>query len=332
MNIQLLYGAQQSPWGGVNSFFRNFQKYAARDDRIALVDSPCKADIILTAGNYVGPGKQLSWKHLWWLSKWRGVAWPSDYSSSLNPHRGKIVFRVDGLRKVYTGCWNSSDKRLIRNLEFADNVVFQSKFSKETFDNLGVQVPSSQLVINNGADEEVFFPEKSRKAPIGKDLVLISNSWSTNSFKGFRDIATISDHEGTRVLHIGRWPEGVYRGNVTQLGVMDASEIASVLRQGDFFFFPSKNEACPNVLFEALACALPVIYLQSGGNPEICGYGKFGIPFEEKAFGDGQFHQLLSQAREMRDEIRGNIIEDLSRFTFRRCFKEYLTCFESLSV
>ena len=332
MNIQLLYGAQKSPWGGVNSFFRNFQKYASQDDRIALVDSPRKADIILTAGNYVGPGKQLSWKYLWWLSKWRGVAWPVAYSSSLNPHRGKIVFRVDGLRKVYTGCWNSSDKRLIRNLEFADNVVFQSKFSKETFDNLGVQVPSSQLVINNGADEEVFFPEKARKTPIGKDLVLISNSWSTNSFKGFRDIATISDHEGTRVLHIGRWPEGVCTGNVTQLGVMDASEIASVLRQGDFFFFPSKNEACPNVLFEALACALPAIYLNSGGNPEICGYGKFGIPFEGNVFDNGQCHQLISQAREKHDEIRGNIIDDLSRFTFRRCFKEYLTCFESLLV
>ena len=332
MNIQLLYEVQQSPWGGVNSFFRNFKKYATRDDRIALVDSPCKADIILTSGNYVGPGKQLSSKYLWWLSKWRNVAWPAAYSNSLNPHKGKIVFRIDGLRKVYTGCWNSSDKRLIRNLEFADNVVFQSKFSKETFDDLGVQVPASQSVINNGADEEVFFPEKERKAPIGKDLVLISNSWSTNSFKGFRDIATMSDHEGTRVLHIGRWPEEVYPGNVTQLGVMDASEIASVLREGDFFFFPSKNEACPNVLFEALACALPVIYLNSGGNSEICGYGKFGIPFEGNAFDNGQCHQLLSRAREKHDEVRSNIIDDLSRFTFRRCLKEYLKFFESLSV
>ena len=37
-----------------------------------------------------------------------------------------------------------------------------------------------------GADEEIFFPEKERKTPIGKDVVLISNSWSTNSFKGFQ--------------------------------------------------------------------------------------------------------------------------------------------------
>ena len=332
MNIQLLYGAQQSPWGGVNSFFRNFRKYAARDDRIALVDSSRKADIILTAGNYVGPGKQLSWKHLWWLSKWRGVTWPSAYSSSPNPQRGKIVFRVDGLRKVYTGCWNSSDKRLIRNLEFADNVVFQSKFSKETFDNLGVQVPSSQLVINNGADEEVFFPEKARKPPIGKDLVLISNSWSTNSYKGFHNIAAISCQEGVRVLHIGRWPEGVCKENVTSLGIMGPREIATVFRQGDFFFFPSKNEACPNVLFEALACALPAIYLKSGGNIEICGGGKFGIPFEEKTFGDGQVPELLAQAREKHDEIRANIIEDINRFSFTRCFSEYLAFFESLLV
>ena len=85
-------------------------------------------------------------------------------------------------------------------------------------------------------------------------------------------------------------------------------------------------------MFEALACGLPAIYLKSGGNPEICGYGKFGIPFEGNVFDDGQCHQLISQAREKHDEIRGNIIDDLSRFTFRRCFKEYLTFFESLSV
>jgi glycosyltransferase involved in cell wall biosynthesis len=332
MNIQLLYEVQERPWGGVNSFFRNFRKYATQEDRITLVDSPSRADIILTVGNYVGPGEKLSSRRLWWLSKWCGISWPPVPTGTIRHAKSKILFRLDGLRKIYTGTWNSSDKRLVRNLQFADSVIFQSKFSKESFDNLGVQIPSNQLVINNGADEEVFFPEKARKPPIGKDLVLISNSWSTNSYKGFHNIAAISCQEGVRVLHIGRWPEGVCKENVTSLGIMGPREIATVFRQGDFFFFPSKNEACPNVLFEALACALPAIYLKSGGNIEICGGGKFGIPFEEKTFGDGQVPELLAQAREKHDEIRANIIEDINRFSFTRCFSEYLAFFESLLV
>lgn len=107
----------------------------------------------------------MSWRRLWWLSKWLGFNWPVAYPNELDPQRGKICFRVDGLRKVYTGCWNSSDKRLIRNLEFADSVVFESKYSKEVFDDLGVPVPREQLVINNGADEEVFFSGKNREKP-----------------------------------------------------------------------------------------------------------------------------------------------------------------------
>ena len=51
MDVQLLYEVQGSPWGGVNSFFRNLKKYAKDDNRIHLVNSPHDADIILTVGN-----------------------------------------------------------------------------------------------------------------------------------------------------------------------------------------------------------------------------------------------------------------------------------------
>lgn len=332
MNIQLLYEVQERPWGGVNSFFRNFRKYATQKDQVTLVDSPSRADIILTVGNYAGPGEKLSSRRLWWLSKCRGISWSSAPTDPFRHVKSKILFRLDGLRRIYTGSWNSSDKRLVRNLQFADSVIFQSKFSKESFDDLGLQIPSNQLVINNGADREIFFPEKARKPPIGKDLVLISNSWSTNSYKGFHNIAAISRQKSVRVLHIGRWPEGVCKENVKGLGIIGPREIATAFRQGDFFFFPSKNEACPNVLFEALACALPPIYLNSGGNAEICGDGKFGIPFEEKTFEDGQILELLVQAREKHDEIRENIMADINRFSFSRCFNEYLAFFESQLV
>ncbi len=332
MNIKLLYDVQDSPWGGVNSFFRNFGKYAAKDRRVTLVDSSSRADIILTVGNYSGPGKKLSSRRLWWASKCGGISWSSAPTSLPRYAKSKVLFRLDGLRKIYTGNWNASDKLLIRNLKFADGLIFQSQFSKESFDNFGLQLPSNQLVINNGADQEVFFPEKARRFSVGKDLVLISNSWSTNSYKGFHNIAAVSRQKNVRILHIGRWPEGVSQENVAVLGVIGPREIATIFRQGDFFFFPSKNEACPNVLFEALACGLPPIYLNSGGNAEICGEGKFGIPFEENTIENGQILELVVRAREKHDEIRANIIAEINRFSFTRCLNEYLAFFESQLV
>jgi len=331
MDVQLLYEVQGSPWGGVNSFFRNFKEYAKDDNRIHLVNSSDEADIILTAGNYIGPGKKLSLAHLWWLSKRRDFSWPFPFPYLKTRERGKLVFRLDGLREVYTGLRNPSDSRLIRNLRFADGIVFQSNFSKDIFEKRGVIAPRQQSIITNGADENIFFPKNLCKSPIDGELVLISSSWSTNSLKGFKEIARISE-EDVRVRHIGRWPDGISSSNVARLGVMGPREMATTLQQGDFFFFPSRNEACSNVLHEALACALPPIYLESGGNSQICEDGKFGIPFREADFEKERLEQLLSKAREQHDYIRSNIIEDLDRFTFKRCYEEYLRFFESMLV
>ena len=332
MDVQLLYEVQGSPWGGVNSFFRNLKKYAEDDNRIHLVNSSHEADIILTAGNYIGPGKKLSFANLWWLSKRRYFSWPFPFPYLKTRERGKLVFRLDGLREVYTGLPDPSDSRLIRNLGFADGIVFQSNFSKDIFEKRGVTAPQQQSIITNGADENIFFPKNLCKSPIGGELVLISSSWSTNSLKGFREIARISEEEDVRVWHIGRWPDGIPSRNVTRLGVMEPREMATTLRQGNFFFFPSRNEACSNVLYEALACALPPIYLDSGGNSQICEDGKFGIPFREADFEKERLEQLLLKAREQHDNIRSNIIEDLDRFTFKRCYEEYLRFFESMLV
>ena len=332
MNVQLLYEVQGSPWGGVNSFFRNLKKYAKDDKRIHLVNYPNNADIILTAGNYIGPGKKLSLAHLWWLSKRRDLSWPFPFPYLKTRQRGKLVFRLDGLREVYTGLRNPSDSRLIRNLRFADGIVFQSNFSKDIFQKRGAIAPRQHSIITNGADENIFFPKNLCKSPIDGELVLISSSWSTNGLKGFKEIARISEEEDVRVRHIGRWPSGISSSNVARLGVMGPREMATTLEQGDFFFFPSRNEACSNVLYEALACALPPIYLESGGNSQICGNGKYGIPFREADFEKGGLEQLLSKAREQHDYIRSNIVEDLDRFTFKRCYEEYLRFFESMLV
>ena len=47
------------------------------------------------------------------------------------------------------------------------------------------------------------------------------------------------------------------------------SEMQTLYKQSDIFLFPAKDEACSNALIEAQACGLPILALNSGGNPEL---------------------------------------------------------------
>ena len=64
LKLSLLYKTTDKPWGGVNTFFRNFKRYACLDDRIELVNDYSKADVLLSAGHYIGPGSILEKRHL----------------------------------------------------------------------------------------------------------------------------------------------------------------------------------------------------------------------------------------------------------------------------
>ena len=63
---------------------------------------------------------------------------------------------------------------------------------------------------------------------------------------------------------------------------MEEKQIGEVLRLGDFLLFPSKKDACSNVVVEALASGLPVLYHNSGGTPELCRNSKYGLALPEK--------------------------------------------------
>jgi glycosyltransferase involved in cell wall biosynthesis len=49
----------------------------------------------------------------------------------------------------------------------------------------------------------------------------------------------------------------------------ERQQAPDIFRQGDVFLHPVCNDACPNVVVEALASGLPVVFSQTGGVPEL---------------------------------------------------------------
>ncbi|MGH2543172.1 MAG: glycosyltransferase family 4 protein, partial [Ardenticatenaceae bacterium] len=112
---------------------------------------------------------------------------------------------------------------------------------------------------------------------------IVCATWSTNPKKGTSKIYTIADsNRDVNFVLCGRYPDAPDLPNLRIMGVLGREELARAMRSCDALYFPSENEACPNVVLEALASGLPVLYKDSGATPELV--GGCGMPVEVDSF------------------------------------------------
>ena len=68
---------------------------------------------------------------------------------------------------------------------------------------------------------------------------------------------------------------------VTFLGTMPSDKIKKILSAADVFVLSTRNEGWANVILEAMACGIPVITTDVGGNSEVVANDDIGtiVPF-----------------------------------------------------
>ena len=327
IRLGILYNYTSGPWGGVNSFFRNFNRYAQADPMVDVTSKISEADFILTVGHYSGPGAVMEKWQLTNISQ--GLSHNNVLGRIIGRGKKKLTFRLDGLRRIYAPEASQVDEPLIKNLPLADSVVFQSNYSRNCFYDQGLKCPQYQNIILNGTESKLFFPDLNIKMDL-KKICIISNSWSTNHNKGFNIIAQFSKMHNVSVLHIGNWPQDIPLEKVQLLGVMEEKKIGTILRKGHFLLFPSENEACSNVVVEALASGLPVLYHNSGGTPELCQNNKFGLTLPKNIQDLDVINNFLDEAMDLHATIRAQILERIGFFNFQKCYEEYIEHFKGL--
>jgi hypothetical protein len=221
----------------------------------------------------------------------------------------RVVHRVDGPIAIYRGADDGSDEKIVKiNQAFAHATIFQSQWSLNAHREAGIEL-HEPVVIPNAVDPRVFFAPPP--TPLGARVRLIATSWSDNPNKGGETLQWLA-----RNLDSGRYPLTFVGRVQTDLAParvvppLDSQGVAALLREHDVYLAPSRNDPCSNALLEALACGLPVLYLRSGGHPELV--GDAGLGYDDHREIPGLLRRLVAEYEERRARVSISSLADIA--------------------
>lgn len=192
----------------------------------------------------------------------------------------RIVHRVDGPIHLYRGFDREKDELCFAlNAEFASFTVLQSAWTLQRIVEMGYQ-PINPVIIHNAVDQDIFHRRGRIAFSRKRKIRLISTSWSDNPRKGgpiYKWLDQHLDWDRFEYTFVGNTSEEFE--HIRRVPPVPSEKLADILRQHDIYLTASRNDPCSNALIEALTCGLPAFYLNSGGHPELVGYG--GLPFNE---------------------------------------------------
>jgi glycosyltransferase involved in cell wall biosynthesis len=190
--------------------------------------------------------------------------------------RASRVFSVsDSLRQIALSCGIDAAK-----LRVIGNGVDIAKFSPQSRikarESLGISSTAKVIVTVGGLVERKGFhrviaamPELIKKYPDLTYLIIGGPSPEGDMTKQLRQL--VSDLKLDSAVKF--------------LGPMAADKLSQPLSAADVFVLSTRNEGWANVLLEAMACGLPVVATDVGGNREVVSIPAIGmiVPFDDHA-------------------------------------------------
>ncbi|MBN1426799.1 MAG: glycosyltransferase family 4 protein [Anaerolineae bacterium] len=323
MNICVWFHTTDAPTGGGNQFLRALSlELIKRGHKVSCVPQN-DTEIVLLNGFNLGsgilmrPGKVAQLRQVNRVSRWARFVHPN-FWLLLRRNGPALVHRVDGVPKYARGYVTKADWVQSAVNRLCDYTIFQSTYSMNVFASVAL-APTHCEVIFNGVDPAIFHP------PVfsGKSshvLRLVSSSWSNNPRKGFDILAELSTIDGIELNFIGRWPSKINSANVKIIGPRNSTEIADILRTMNVMVHAGRNEACSNSILEALACGLPILYRDSGGNREIA--GEYGWALT------GDYVTDIKRVKSEYLDVQKKVKADNDRFLIHHVTKDYERAFE----
>jgi glycosyltransferase involved in cell wall biosynthesis len=112
----------------------------------------------------------------------------------------------------------------------------------------------------------------------------------------------------------------------------ESEEVFSLLRQCDVFFLPSRSEGFSNALIEAMACSLPCVATNVGGNAEAIAQGENGyiVDNEDASSAAVRIIELIKDPESARKMGRAGRMIVERRFTSAIMIEQLIAHYERL--
>lgn len=237
----------------------------------------------------------------------------------------RFVLRMDGVPEDNRNSGRGT-RRLVEYALQADHIIYQSEFVVNTvgriLQNNGVEC--SRSIIHNGVDTETFNPEVGKMGFHGSPKIL-HIAYRKDNNKRYEEVVAMyreyfMKNKDANLVLLGRYPTewmdynmGFFNGEKFQrMGVVtDLAMKAMIIRTCDFMFYPSFADPAPNVVLEALACGVPVLFNPYGGSTEIVlsDGGSAGIPIDYNLNFTSQIERILEQKEVLSQNARRIALE-----------------------
>ena len=217
--------------------------------------------------------------------------YPEGYAATLLGRWLKVPVSVTFRGKEEVQAASALQRPLRKAVARASRVISVSEALRQVALGLGAK-PGNTVVIGNGVDLSKFSPQDrsaSRKAlDLPQDAKVLISVGAMSERKGFHRVieclpAVCRIHPGLYFLAVGAGgPEGdmsaVLREQVRALGLVErvrflghvAPDALKVpYSAADVFVLATRYEGWANVFLEAMACGLPVVTTDVGGNREV---------------------------------------------------------------
>ena len=244
MKVYIEYSNTSSPYGGGNQFLNRLKIFLIKKNLYAA--KPENSDVILINA----------------FENFRKVI----RLKKIFPDK-LFIHRVNGITRVYNNFFDRRDYLTqILNNYVSEATIFQSNWCKFFNKKYGLKSQKYETVILNSATKVKL---KNKKKIKGK-IKIVASSWSSNWNKGFGFFLWLDrnlDFKNYELTFIGNSP--VSFDNIKIISPQKSKELHKKLKKYDIYLSASKKDACSNSILEAIACGLPVIAFDDGGNPEI---------------------------------------------------------------
>ncbi|HVZ19896.1 MAG TPA: glycosyltransferase [Vicinamibacterales bacterium] len=219
-----------------------------------------------------------------------------------------VPLRIGARRDILIPQRSSGQHRLqALSYRFAHRVVANSQAAAAQVVREGVS-PTAVMVIPNGIDLDRYRPAPARprrriittvanlRAEKGHDVLIRAAALVAQRFP---DVAFQFAGDGPRRAALEA--EVKARGLEGVVGFLGHREdVPNLLAQSDAFVLPSRTEAFPNGVLEAMAAGLPVIASRVGGIPEVIAHDRNGVlvpPGDDCALAEAVVDLLQDPAR-----------------------------------